>query len=307
MSAAKAKKDSEKNWQLAGSSWAGAWKVFAGAGVVGLALAGFGYTQDARRFAFSWLFAFITVLTIALGALFFVLIQRLTSAGWSVTVRRTAEFFGIGIVALVPLFIPVLLSMNHLFPWLGHHGAEHGEHAKPEQHGSLNLIKPAYAQDHAGQPDKTPEPHAGPTHGQPPPAHVGDPAGKLPGSLGGPPDDSPHPGAHGAAGHAAHADRPGVSHAPGAHGPAGDPHALIHKEIIAKKAPYLNKTFFLVRVIIYFAVWVFLAWRLFGYSTAQDKTKDPKLTLKAQAFAPAATFLYALTLTFAAFDWIMSL
>ncbi|MBX3205368.1 MAG: hypothetical protein KF764_09885, partial [Labilithrix sp.] len=150
MSASKAKKESEKNWQLAGSSWAGAWKVFAGIGALGLAGAGFGYTVDPRRFAFSWLFAFITVLTIALGAIFFVLIQHLTSAGWSVTVRRTAEFFGLGVVALVPLFLPVLMSMNQLFPWLGHDGgAEHGEHAKPDTHGSLSLIKPAYAQDHA--------------------------------------------------------------------------------------------------------------------------------------------------------------
>ncbi|MBX3258585.1 MAG: hypothetical protein KF782_02630 [Labilithrix sp.] len=87
----------------------------------------------------------------------------------------------------------------------------------------------------------------------------------------------------------------------------GDPHEVIEKEIIRKKAPYLNQTFFLVRVAIYFVVWVLLAVRLFGYSTAQDKTKDPKLTLAAARFAPVATFLYALTLTFAAFDWIMSL
>ena len=166
MSAAKAKKESENNWNLAGSSWAGAWKVFAGIGLLGAIGAGLGYMQDPRRFAFSWLFAFVTVLTVALGALFFVLIQHLTSAGWSVTVRRTAEFFALGIIALVPLFVPVLASMNQLFPWLGHHTPESGHTSGPTPHSELELpfVKPAYAQaapeGHGGpggqQPEKTP-------------------------------------------------------------------------------------------------------------------------------------------------------
>ena len=50
-----------------------------------------------------------------------------------------------------------------------------------------------------------------------------------------------------------------------------------------------------------------LAWRLFRYSVDQDASKDPKLTVAVQRFAPVATILFALTLTFAGFDWIMSL
>ena len=56
------------------------------------------------------MFAYITVLAIALGSIFFVLVQRLTSAGWSVTVRRTAELFGYGVLALIPLFIPIIMT-----------------------------------------------------------------------------------------------------------------------------------------------------------------------------------------------------
>ena len=302
MSAAKAKKESENNWNLAGSSWAGAWKVFAGIGALGLVGAGVGYASDPRRFAFSWMFAFVTVLTIALGAMFFVLIQHLTSAGWSVTVRRTAEFFALGIIALVPLFAPVLMTMNHLFPWLGDHSHESGHASGPAPHSvlDLGLIKPAYAQEHADQPEKTPNPVLAPTHGQPPPAHPSDPAGALPGAKGGPPSDSPQPDVHGDTAHGAH-----VAHK--AHGPMGDPHELTEKKILEKKKPYLNQSFFLIRVGVYFLVWVLLALRLFGYSTAQDKSKDKKLTLSMQRLAPPATFLYGITLTFAAFDWIMSL
>ncbi len=284
----KAHKHETDKWRLAGSSWAGAWKIFGGMGALGLVGAGLGYTQDPRRFAFSWLFAFVTVLTVALGALFFVLVQRLTSAGWSVTVRRTAEFFSLGLIPLVVLFIPVLASMNTLFPWLGH--GEHGAHsapAEPHEVGSLNLITPA----HAAQPGHGPAPQAVPGGADP----AGSPRTKAHAVPAGETDG------HGAAA-GSHAGQDGH-----VVGPMGDPHELIEKKILAKKKPYLNREFFLIRVAIYFVIWVFLAIRLFNLSTAQDKSKDPKLTLTAQRFAPPATFLYALSLTFAAFDWIMSL
>ena len=121
MSAAKTEKKHAhptNEWVMSGP-WAGAWKIFAVVGALGLAGAAFGYTTDPRRFAFSWMFAFITCLSVALGSIFFVLIQRLTSAGWSVTVRRTAEFFAYGILSLIPLFIPILMTTGHLFPWFG--------------------------------------------------------------------------------------------------------------------------------------------------------------------------------------------
>jgi hypothetical protein len=267
VSAAKAKDKSKKTWDLTGP-WAGAWKVFAGIGAVGLLGAGAGFFSDPRRFAFSWMFAYVTVLAVALGSIFFVLIQRLTSAGWSVTVRRTAEFFGIGIIALIPLFLPILASMGHLFPWLS------GEH-RGEHHSSVSIVTPAYAQEHGT------DPHAAP------PGHAGAERRNVP-------SDNPEPAAHGAATHRGH-------------GPGGDPHALIHSTIMGKKVAYLNKGFFIVRVIFYFIIWALLATRLFGYSTGEDKKKDPNLTLAAQRFAPPGTFLFGITLTFAAFDFIMSL
>ena len=283
-----------KNWTLVGSSWAGAWKVFAGIGVLGCVGAGAGYTMDPRRFAFSWLFAFETMLCITLGALFFVIIQRLVSAHWSVTIRRTAETLSLGVIPLAVLFIPVLLSMNTLFPWL--HAEGGAESAAPEHHTSISdtLIKPAYAQPHAApQTEGAPaDPHGG-VKGRPHGGVIGDGHQQpLPGD-----GSEPHAAGNTAAHPGAHA----------AHGPMGDPHAVIEREVLKSKAGYLNRSFFLVRVAIYFVVWIFLALRFFNLSTEQDKSKDPKLTLKAQGLAPPAAFLYGITLTFAAFDWIMSL
>lgn len=298
MSAAKAEKHSHntKSWVLSGS-WAGAWKIFAGVGALGVLASGFGYTVDPKRFAFSWLFAFVSFLSIALGCIFFVLVQRLTSAGWSVTVRRIAEFFAYGILALIPLFIPILLSMGNLFPWLGDHGAAGHGAAAAEKHGSISLITPAYAQDHAAPA----APAAG--HGD----HAA-PAAAAPAAPAHGAEHAAAPSGHGAAapamagGHgAAHGGPAAAEHA------RHEAHELIEHGVQAKKSGFLNRNFFYVRALLYFLIWTVLAVRLFGFSAQQDTSKDPQLTVRAQGFAPAGTFLFALSLTFAAFDWVMSL
>lgn len=293
------KKEVKGTYELTGW-WAGAWKTFAGIGVVGLVGSLVGMMTDPRRFAFSWLYAYCTVLAVALGAIFFVLIQRLTSAGWSVTVRRTAEFFSYGILAMIPLALPFLLQMGHLFPWLGGHGEHHDAH---ETHSAIPaLIGEAHAQ--------TPEAHAqGHDDHAAAPAAPAAPAVPHEGAA---PAEAPHAAPAAALGHGAHA-APAAAHEGGHGGAEARAHAehaahqTLHATTMAKKAAWLNKGFFMVRALLYFIVWALLATRLFGYSTAQDKSKDPKLTLAAQGFSAPGTFLFGLSLTFAAFDWIMSL
>ncbi len=77
--------------------------------------------------------------------------------------------------------------------------------------------------------------------------------------------------------------------------------------VLAGKSVYLNKTFFFVRVIVYFAVWMGLGWFFRATSRKQDETGDPALTLRMARVAAPGLLLFALTITFAAFDWIMSL
>jgi hypothetical protein len=91
--------------------------VAAGVGGLGVVCGLAGYTIDPRRFAFAYLMGFLTVLTMALGSTFFVLLQHLTGAGWSVTVRRTSEFFVAGAIILPVLALPNLLSLGELYPW----------------------------------------------------------------------------------------------------------------------------------------------------------------------------------------------
>ena len=63
------------------------------------------------RFGFSaYLTAYLYTLSICLGCLFFVLIQHLVRAGWSVVVRRIAELMMIMIWPMAVLFLPILFA-----------------------------------------------------------------------------------------------------------------------------------------------------------------------------------------------------
>ena len=70
------------------------------------------FSADGRAaFMHSYLVSYMFFLTITLGCIFFVMIQHLTKAGWSVTVRRVAEIMGCAIFPMAILFIPILLSV----------------------------------------------------------------------------------------------------------------------------------------------------------------------------------------------------
>jgi hypothetical protein len=73
--------------------------------------------SNTGQFYFSYLVSYLFVLTLAVGALGFVLIQFVTRAGWSVAVRRTAEHVMGTIPFLLILSIPVLIGFEHLFSW----------------------------------------------------------------------------------------------------------------------------------------------------------------------------------------------
>ncbi len=104
---------------LPSSAWAGAYKVAGAVAAVGLAACAYGWSSDPQRFAFSYLFAFCATLCIALGALFFVMVQHLTASNWSVTVRRSSEVIMGGLPIFILLVAPVLATVHRLYPWDG--------------------------------------------------------------------------------------------------------------------------------------------------------------------------------------------
>ena len=70
---------------------------------------------------------------------------------------------------------------------------------------------------------------------------------------------------------------------------------------------YLNFKFFLVRAVIYFAIWGLLITLLNRWSAIQDRPYDTWLGRKFNIVSSAGMVLYFWTMFFAAVDWLMSL
>jgi hypothetical protein len=77
--------------------------------------------------------------------------------------------------------------------------------------------------------------------------------------------------------------------------------------ILKEKALYLNVPFFLVRAVLYFAIWNGLALYLTRWSAEQDRTGSPALATRMQSTSAVGLVLYVLTMTLASIDWGMSL
>ncbi len=162
-------------------------------------------TGGTERFFQAYLVNFAFFLSVALGGLFFVALQHLTRAGWSVVMRRLAEAVAQCLQLMAILFLPILLfAMPVLYPW-----------ARPEE--------------------------------------------------------------------------------------------VEHDHLIQLKVPYLNLTFFTVRWLIYFGVWLVYAGYFYGRSIRQDATGEKELTVNMQRAATHGMAFFAATLTFASFDMLMSL
>ncbi len=180
-----------------------------------------GFFVNREQFQFSYHTAFIFCATITLGGLFFVMSQRLTTAGWSVVVRRLAEVFVANLPIIALLFIPVVIG----------------------------IINP---------------PHSTAAHGE---------------------------------GH----------HAKIAYFEWLDRDFAAADQILRQKIDYLSPKWFLIRAVIYLALWSFLGWMLYRQSVAQDKDGDPKHISTSFKLSAPGFLLFFYTGALASFDWIMSL
>jgi hypothetical protein len=92
----------------------------------------------------------------------------------------------------------------------------------------------------------------------------------------------------------------------------GDLYHWSHPEVVASdpvirdKAAYLNPTFFIVRQVIFFGIWLWMSALLTRWSAEQDRASDPRLIRKFSVLSGAGLVIYSLTVTFAMIDWTMS-
>ena len=79
------------------------------------------------------------------------------------------------------------------------------------------------------------------------------------------------------------------------------------QHIIHHKSPYLNVPFFVVRMVIYFAVWIFFTKMLRRFSLREDAVGGTLYFQKSEYYSKVYIFSLALTFSLASFDWLMSL
>ncbi len=89
--------------------------------------------------------------------------------------------------------------------------------------------------------------------------------------------------------------------------PWTDANLVAADEMLQHKHLYLNVPFFLVRAAVYFGVWNLLTYLLNAWSLEQDQNPDPRLARRMQKLSAIGLLGYGLTITFASFDWLMSL
>lgn len=83
---------------------------------------------------------------------------------------------------------------------------------------------------------------------------------------------------------------------------------IVHTDrALQAKSAYLNVPFFIVRAAIYFAMWLLFAFVLNRWSSEQDRTGDLRLVRRFQLISAPGILGYGLAMTFASFDWGMSI
>jgi|SRR5690554_2179882 len=170
----------------------------------GLILGIIGYLIEPVRASYSYLTAFMFLVSIGVGSLFLVALEYITGAEWSTPFRRLSEFVASSVPLFIIFAIPLLLSMHSLFHWT------HTEVVKE------------------------------------------------------------------------------------------DP-------VLTTKSPYLNTTFFIIRVVVIFGVWTLFYYLFTRNSLKQDDTGDQKLTKKNIVLSGIFIPVFAITVTLTSIDWLMSL
>jgi len=86
-----------------------------------------------------------------------------------------------------------------------------------------------------------------------------------------------------------------------------DPEEVAKHPAVQSKVSYLNLPFFAVRFVIYFGVWIALAYFLNKWSLAQDRTADNRYTKNMRVLSGGGMVALIFSVTFASIDWYMSI
>lgn len=85
------------------------------------------------------------------------------------------------------------------------------------------------------------------------------------------------------------------------------PDVVAHDELLQHKALYLNVPFFIARMVIYFVVWLGLAFLLNRWLLQLDQSFDLDTSRRLRGISGLGLGAFGLTVTFASIDWMMSI
>jgi hypothetical protein len=88
--------------------------LLVGGGIISL----IGALTVPKEFLYSWLLAFMFVLSLGVGALFLVLAHHLFDAGWSVPIRRFCEHIACVLPWLAIPFLPLAIWSKNIYSWM---------------------------------------------------------------------------------------------------------------------------------------------------------------------------------------------
>ena len=85
------------------------------------------------------------------------------------------------------------------------------------------------------------------------------------------------------------------------------PDAVQASASLQEKSLFLNTPFFIIRAVIYFAIWIALSYFINRLSAQWTESGNPDIKERLKGLSAFGLIIYALTMTFAALDWMMSL
>jgi hypothetical protein len=77
--------------------------------------------------------------------------------------------------------------------------------------------------------------------------------------------------------------------------------------VVQSKVGYLNAPGFIIRTLIYFAIWMVYAYLLNKWGATQDERGDPAVETRLNYLGASGLVVFVLTITFMSVDWLMSL
>jgi hypothetical protein len=101
--------------------------LIVGGGAAALGLVGAFF--DRQAFDRAYMFSYIFILGLALGSMALLMIHRQLGGAWGFLIRRPLEAGALTIPLMAVLFIPVLIDLERIYPWVNHPVGTESEHA----------------------------------------------------------------------------------------------------------------------------------------------------------------------------------